>query len=174
MTAQFPERLHYMNRKYSMCTNPLEDYFELTGNRPKFAEISTALWRGYVGNWVIIHDRLYLIGIDGSVWDKSPYEWRDLKLEELFPGFPNRVFAHWYTGTIRLPFGNLLNYVHGGYGSTYEHDLMIEVSKGVITSRTIRVNSPPEKTSFSLEEIAERIKSRELLKAQETQGDLFI
>ena len=25
----------------------------------------------------------------------------------------------WYSGTIRLPQGKLLNYVHGGYGSTY-------------------------------------------------------
>jgi hypothetical protein len=149
MTAQFPERLHYRNRKYSMCTNPLEDYFELTGNRPNFVEISTALWRGYIGNWVIIHDRLYLIGIDGSVWDKSPYEWRALKLEELFPGFPNRVFAHWYTGTIRLPFGKLLDYVHGGYGSTYEHDLMLELTMGVVTRTFMKHHSQPEDNSHN-------------------------
>ena len=24
-------------------------------------------------------------------------------LETVFPGFPDRVFAHWYSGTIRLP-----------------------------------------------------------------------
>ena len=175
MTDQFPERLHYQNREYSMCTNPLEDYFELTGIRPKFVETSSALWRGYEGKWVIIHDRLYLIGIDGCLSNgTSAFSSRFATLEDIFPGFPKRVFAHWYTGTIRLPYGNRLDYDHGEYGSSFEYDLMIEVSKGVITSTTIRENTVPEKTSFSFEKIIERIESKEALKAQETQGDLFL
>lgn len=175
MTAQFPERLHYQNREYSMCTNPLEKYFELTGIRPKFVETCTALWRGYVGKWVIIHERLYLIGIEGCLSNgTSAFSSRSATLEDIFPGFPKRVFAHWYTGTVRLPYGNRLDYVHGGYGSTYEYDLMIEVSQGVITSTTIRENTVPEKTSFSFEKIIERIESKEAVKAQETQRDLFL
>lgn len=36
--------------------------------------------------------------------------------------------------------GELLNYVHGGYGSTYEQDLFIEVEKGVVLSERIEGN----------------------------------
>jgi hypothetical protein len=33
-----------------------------------------------------------------------------------------------------------LNYVHGGYASTYEQDLFIEIEKGVVLSERIEGN----------------------------------
>ncbi|MGH8560276.1 MAG: hypothetical protein ACRESZ_23055 [Methylococcales bacterium] len=32
--------------------------------------------------------------------------------------FPDKVFAHWDSGTIRIPRGKMLEYGHMGYGST--------------------------------------------------------
>jgi len=107
-----------------MCTEPLADYFALGGWKPKFMATNTANWRGYVGGWEIVAGRLYLVKLSGVLMDGS-----DANLETVFPGFPERVFAHWYTGTIRIPRGKRLQYVHGGYGSLYERDEMLDLGK---------------------------------------------
>lgn len=135
MTAQIAETLFYEGEQLSMCTTPLGDYFAFGGEHPKFESNCTALWRGYVGTWEVIDGRLYLIGLQGTLESGE-----DASLATVFPDFPDRVFAHWYSGTIRIPQGKLLEYVHMGYGSTYERDLFLEIEKGVVTSTRIRQN----------------------------------
>ena len=144
MTAQISEILHYQGRKQRMCTEPLGDYFELAGIEPRFEVSCTALWRGYVGEWSVIEGRLYLIGITGTLAGDKP-----ASLETFFPGFPDRVFAHWYSGQVRLPMGQQLEYVHGGYGSTYEQDLLIDFDQGVVSQTTLRHNSLPAQPNAS-------------------------
>ena len=135
MTAQIAERLHFEGREVAMCVEPLHDFFELSGQQqPKFAFDNTALWRRYVGTWEIREGRLYLIALSGTLEDGSI-----ANVATIFPDFPERVFAHWYSGTLRLPQGKLLRYVHLGYGSVYEADLQIAIEKGVVTQS--RVNS---------------------------------
>ena len=144
MTAQISEILHYQGRKQRMCTEPLGDYFALAGIEPRFEVNCTALWRGYVGEWSVIEGRLYLIGITGTLAGDKP-----ASLETFFPGFPDRVFAHWYSGQVRLPMGQQLEYVHGGYGSTYEQDLLINFDQGVVSQTTLRHNSLPAQPNAS-------------------------
>ncbi len=79
-----------------MCTNPLSDYFAMGGANPGFESNCTALWRGYVGSWEIVDERLYLIGISGTLEGGV-----EASMTTMFPDFPDRVFAHWYSGTIR-------------------------------------------------------------------------
>ena len=135
MTAQIPERLRYQGNDHAMCTNPLSDYFVMGGESPNFEVSCTALWRGYVGSWEIVADRLYLIGLNGRLEGGGR-----VSLETIFPGFYDRVFAHWYSGTIRLPQGRQIQYVHMGYGSTYEQDLFLTIERGVVTQQTIKQN----------------------------------
>lgn len=66
MTAQISEGLIYEGQQLSMCTNPLGDYFAMGGDRPRFEDNCTALWRGYVGTWEIVDGRLYLIKLRGE------------------------------------------------------------------------------------------------------------
>ena len=61
-------------------------------------------------------------------------------LETVFPGYPDRVFAHWYSGTLRIPQGEILKYVHMGHQSTFERDMLIDVERGVIGEVRIREN----------------------------------
>lgn len=103
MTAQIAEKLRYQSEDVAMCTNPLSDYFAMGGTNPRFESNCTALWRGYVGSWEIVDDRLYLICLNGTLVDGT-----QASLETIFPGYPDRVFAHWYSGTIRLPQGKQL------------------------------------------------------------------
>ena len=135
MTAQIGERLHYQGQKVAMCEQPLATYFARINSHPEFEANCTALWRGYVGTWEILDERLYLIGLVATMKDGSP-----ANLATLFPDYPERVFAHWYSGELRVPQGKLLEYVHQGYGSTYEQDLLITVAKGVVVGTSVRRN----------------------------------
>ena len=135
MTAQIAERLHYQGEDVAMCTNPLSDYFAMGGTNPRFESNCTALWRGYIGSWEILDDRLYLVGLQGSLEDGT-----EASLGTIFPDFPDRVFAHWYSGTIRIPQGRQLEYVHMGYGSTFERDVFLDIERGVVVNKQVRHN----------------------------------
>ena len=136
MTAQIAEKLTYQGHTYSMCTQPLDDYFSLADVDPGFDTRScTALWRGYVGSWEIRDDRLYLVGLNASRENGSP-----ASLADIFPDFPDRVFAHWYTGWLRVPQGKMLEYKHMGYASVFEEDLFITIDKGVVTDTHVQSN----------------------------------
>ena len=139
MTAQIGEILYYEGRERRMCSEPLGDYFAFGGERPAFESNCTALWRGYVGTWEILDGRLYLVGLSGTLEDGT-----EASLATLFPGFPDRVFAHWFSDTLRIPDGKLLDYVHMGYGSTYERDVLIRLEKGVVTATEVRTNGRSE------------------------------
>jgi hypothetical protein len=139
MTAQIGEKLCYEGREVSMCSEPLGDYFALSGIDPGFDFTCTALWRGYVGAWDIQDGRLYLIGLNGTLKDGT-----EANVATFFPGFSERVFAHWYSGKLRIPVGEMLEYVHMGYGSTYEEDLIINVENGVVTKTSVQHNGAAE------------------------------
>jgi hypothetical protein len=140
MTAQVSEKLLYEGKAISLCTEPLALYLKQNGI--EFQSPHTANWRGYVGTWEVIEaegaERLYLIGIKAH----KDYE-TILTLPDLFPGF-DKVFAHWFTGELRCPQGELLNYVHGGYASTYEYDLMMEFKQGVLVQKYAIHNTDPK------------------------------
>ena len=142
MTAQIAEKLRYQGEVVAMCTNPLSDYFAMGGFNPRFVSNSTALWRGYVGRWEIADGRLYLVELRGTLDDGT-----EASVATIFPGFPDRVFAHWYSGTIRIPQGKQLEYVHMGYGSTFERDLFLDVERGVVKNTRVRHNGTAESES---------------------------
>lgn len=142
MTAQIGENLTIDGTEMVMCTEPLGTYFALGGLAPTFAYSCSALWRGYVGNWEIRASRLYLIGLSGTLKDGT-----EATLATVFPDYPERVFAHWYSGTLRIPQGKLLAYEHMGYGSTYERDRLIGITNGVVTSDSIRENGTSDRAN---------------------------
>lgn len=139
MTAQTPELLIFEGIEHSMCSEPLGDFFALGGRRPEFRAPHTACWRGYIGTWEVIGKRLYLTQLKG--WLKSGEE---ATLETVFPGYGERVFAHWFTDTVRLPQGKQIKYVHMGYGSVYEQDLLLRFNKGEWIERSVRKNGTAE------------------------------
>lgn len=121
-----------------LCSEPLGTFLENSGSTVKFHGTSTALWRGYVGTWSIEADRLYLTGLQGHVL-KDGRE-LEVELDALFPDYSKGVFAHWFTGELRCPSGQRLNYVHGGFNSTYERDLFLRVQRGVVVEERNVVN----------------------------------
>jgi hypothetical protein len=135
MTAQFAETLIFEGKAVSLLSNPLTDYFRLGGHDPGFQSTSTALWRGYLGTWEVVNDRLYLIELRGTLESGE-----EACLGSVFPGFPERVFAHWFSGHLRIPQGKRLEYRHMGYGSKYERDVMLTLKNGVVIGQEVRIN----------------------------------
>ena len=88
-----------------------------------------------MGSWEITGDRLYLVGLSGTLDDGTEGD-----IETLFPGYPDRVFAHWFSGTLRAPRGKLLDYVHAGYASKFEQDLLITIEQGCVSKTEVRQN----------------------------------
>ncbi len=127
MTAQMLERLIYQGETHGMACEPLQVYLDQTGIEINTETICTALWRGYVGTWEVLDDRLYLVSL-------APFDEVDtsVSLECVFPGWGPKVFAQWFSGEIRVPLGKMTNYVHGGFASTWEQDLFLHFEHGVL------------------------------------------
>lgn len=105
-------------------------------------------WRGYVATWRLDGERLMLVKIEQEHWKEPPpadreklRNWRSERVmrevpidsvlrEKILP-----VFAEWYSGRLRIPQGEMLDYVHMGYDSRFERDTFLEFKNGVLVSR---------------------------------------
>jgi hypothetical protein len=134
MTAQIPEKLSLNGEILELCTEPLRKYFAQHGS-PDFLVNCTALWRGYIGDWEIRDDCLYLVGIEAEYRNGQPSS-----LADVFPDESGPVLARWYSGTLRCPQGGELQYVHMGYDSIHEKDLLLHIEQGRLIGRETRIN----------------------------------
>jgi hypothetical protein len=131
MTLQAMEAIWVGGERRHMLNTPLDDWLLLTGaDINDFAECwagsSTGCWRKYIGEWEIRDGRLYLVRFSPGFWQDKV----DKPLDRLFPGFPDRVFAHWYSGTLRtLPVA-----VRRGIPEDPEQELRIQIKRGVCFS----------------------------------------
>jgi len=50
------------------------------------------------------------------------------------------LLADWFTGVLRVPRGEMLAYVHMGFGSVYEEEVHIHVERGRVTGSRIYNN----------------------------------
>ncbi|MBZ4189481.1 hypothetical protein [Niabella beijingensis] len=133
-TAQYPDKILYKEKEYALHSNPLEDYFSKhPDKRPQGGIISTALWRGYVATFEVVDNQLFLKDIEIELSDTTNKQrfatkWKSV-LNEVFPG-QSKIKITWLTGLLVIPHGKLMNYVHMGYGSTYEKYILLEMNQG--------------------------------------------
>jgi len=132
MTAQINE-IFFDREKHHMafCLLFPKDHERIVLRDPgKMAEYggcfrSTACWRSYQGIWAILEeDRFYLVYLEGKyeiIGDEA-------------------IFANWFTGVLRVPRRKLLQYVHMGFGSVCEEELLIEVENGMVVKTTVMNN----------------------------------
>ncbi|MCK9466950.1 MAG: hypothetical protein M0P94_01345 [Candidatus Absconditabacterales bacterium] len=129
MTAQAGERLIFKGEECWMATEPLRQYLH-NKNYISFVPTSTACWRGYYGKWEIKNKKLYLIDLEANLG------YGKVDLSYLFPG-KNEVFANWFSGKIRIPQGEILEYVHMGYESLYKRDLILVFKNGLLINEYV-------------------------------------
>jgi len=142
MTAQFSEVLKHRGETLALCTYPLNVYWKSSGNPIELQSTSTGCWRGYVGTWQINGDRLYLVEFWGNRKGESDYE--QVGLADVFPNYPDGVFAHWFTGELRCPRGEWLRYLGSRSNSQFERDLIIHVRSGVVIGEREVINGVAE------------------------------
>ena len=133
-TAQIPERITYEGEPGSLFTNPLEPYFTKDNPRPEFAAPHTACWRGYIGSWEIREGALYLTDLNAWMRDSSGKA-APVGFEAVFPGKRAPLKADWFTGTLRIPRGKPLRYVHMGYQTVYEKEVLLRIEAGMVVDR---------------------------------------
>lgn len=168
MTAQHREKLRYNGEIYHLAVEPLYPYIKK--KKIIFVPHTTACWRGYYGSWSIDDGKLYLTDLIAYA-PKQPDEQTDPRralfssekvgLEYLFPE-QDKVFAKWFSGELRIPYGKMLRYVHQGYASIYEKELFLKIKKGKLVSSYVidnkkRLEKEKDFEEMELEGICEYI-----------------
>ena len=131
MTAQVLEKIRYQGKRMGLASTPpfptdhprikmLTDdefrvgVFEITIG-------STACWRGYIGSWSIRRGKLYLTKIEGRFCLDGT----------------EAIFADWFTGDLHIPQGKMIGYIHAGFGSVYEQEIILTVVDGLVTNTEV-------------------------------------
>jgi hypothetical protein len=129
MTAQACDKILIEGRENRLYCEPLELYWNDYNPKPDFVPPHTACWRGYIAFWTVEATKLHLTGIDT--------ENESLKIEKVFPGKEAPIFADWFTGELRIPQGEMLQYVHMFYQSRFESDLFLLVDNGIVLNEWV-------------------------------------
>ena len=69
MTAQRSDKLIYKGNEYELASEPLNVYLKGTGIR--LVQISTACHRGYIAEWLIEDDKLFLTDFNAFIPNKD-------------------------------------------------------------------------------------------------------
>ena len=85
---------------------------------------ATACWRGYIATWEIKDDNLYLLNVE-DIFSKIIF----------FNALKNKpILANWVSGTIIVIKGEMLEFVHMGFGSIFQEEIHFEIENGVVKS----------------------------------------
>ena len=130
MTIQVSERLHLRGETHAMRSTPLHAYLHIVKPVVTQAPAHSACWRGYVGEWEIFNNRLYLVAINATVIDKNHQ--RLARLTDYFPEARGKVFAHWYSGKLILPVGEALVQATNPYHPVFAENRVLTIKAGVL------------------------------------------
>lgn len=138
MTRQISDTVIHNGIEHYTTIGALLSYFSLSGKPfPQLQLTSTACWKRYLEKCEVVGERLYLVELHGLLKDG-----RNFNLEAAFPGYPNRVFAHWFSGTIQLFQGKQLQKDPESYPRDFERKTFLRLKKGVVLERYTRRNLP--------------------------------
>ena len=131
-TEQIPDILIWKNDTISLHSNPLGSYpklEELNLFGEQNAGYSTACWRGYIAEWKIIDNTLYLSNIYSCDYFNSENKIK-ADFKKLFPKKHDNgiVLANWYSGKLSVPNGKLINREL----KIYESEWLLEINNGQV------------------------------------------
>lgn len=133
-TAQEPDFIVIDGQKFSLFSNPLGQYLEESKTSSKVFEtghITTGNWRGYVATWEIRDHLLWLTRLDRPYGISDDSEPEPIPIDKIFPGEKLPIRAKWFSGTLVIPHGTMMEYVHMAYGSKFDHEIHIRVWEGL-------------------------------------------
>jgi hypothetical protein len=144
-TGQVAELLSFDNKSWSMFYCPL-DMVEQAEEWHKSNDFekncwNTGCWRGYIGHWSIINNKLILTEV---VREKSTTDSLNrsrcvyVELPHVFKCYskyatPQGIFASWVNDTIRIGRGRLIRYNHMAFDRNQEEEAFLIIKKGIVT-----------------------------------------
>jgi hypothetical protein len=136
-TAQQPDVLKIGDRTLFLNSNPLEPFLAASPGRLPAAEVgSTSLWRGYIATWTVRDGRLFVddVRVPTKHWMDSDAPESKQFASAMKPLFGDDAphAATWFTGHLIVPTGEMVDYVHMGYASTYASYLILTVIQGTV------------------------------------------
>ena len=135
MAAKFENIIHIEGEEYSLETEPLHVYLETKGI--KIEGYCNCCDDGYVTDWDIIDNNLYLVDIYPCFTDEEGEE--IMSMDNLFPNRDN-VFASWYSGELTILKGELLEYSYSKNQSIYEEHHYYIIDRGRVVSVRVEDN----------------------------------
>lgn len=138
MTAQESDKLNYKRVDYSLFSDPLSQYFEKHGFKYGLRAPHTANWRGYTADWIIADNTLILVGFNGHLAEEDPKFGRKIGMEMFGLSSDQRMNATWFTGELRVQDGRMLEYVHAGWGSIYEREIVLTIEDGRLVDEAVK------------------------------------
>lgn len=152
MTIQIRDSLLVGEKKFSMGSCPLGAYFSLSGKTPEKKSRMSSCWRGYVATWEIVEDHLYLVDI-------KPISGDGFSISNLFPGYENRVFAHWVNEVIKFDAGPETGARDINHVPIVLYSVSLTIIKGRVTGCVIWNNATDkeEKSAYSLLEFTGKL-----------------
>lgn len=154
VTAQFANRILLNGEPHLLLSAPESNFLSGLTPAPRFAGSSTALRRGYVADWAVRADNLYLLNVVGTVcdkvkddkalpsyWCKEPHlgkcDYRPITLPDLCAAPPDGILAVWYSGSLRVARGEVVRHVHAGWASTYKNEICLQVRQGKVVAERV-------------------------------------
>ena len=132
MTLQIREKLTYNGKEYYIFDEPLSSYLSrnsLTSlDRSRRFGFQTNCWRGYVGEWVIENDKLYLVKLELVPRVCADYD----GMSRLFPG-QEKVFAEWFSGHISFFDDDLVDSYSNGRKNL--HHVILNFTNGCLVGK---------------------------------------
>ena len=148
-TGQVGDIIIWNGDTLTLFSNPLEQYENIDSLRPVLfgkeeTGINTACWRGYIAEWSLIGNNLYLTNIYCCNYDIKA----DLKL--LFPEnyIDGKIHASWVDGLLFIPIGKCIEYIHMDYESVYEKEIELDFKNGLLIDTLTYYNKILRKSDF--------------------------
>ena len=167
-TSQFGDILIQQGDTFALFSNPLELRSNCEGlSKNIIAELeyedrrlypekyeaeavesmsSTACWRGYLAEWTLINDKIYLSNIYACHNNKVKVDLIKIFGEELKE---NLLFGNWITDKLVVPLGNCIEYVNLDYKSIYETETIMEFKDGILVTSKTYNNYIARKSKFT-------------------------
>lgn len=133
-TAQYANIIWLNGYSHKLFSTPLFEYFkDHPEKRPTEGILSTALYRGYIADFEIINEKLYLIDLKVMKRTSDDIFSTDYAFVSVYDNyFSDKLFLGYYSGTLIIPEGKMIKYIHGGFFSIYEKYIILEIENGTL------------------------------------------
>lgn len=153
-TGQAGDILIFENKKYELLDTPLESYPQIDSIRDnlfggKDGGLSTACWRGYIAEWTIENEKIFLTNIYSynyfSDGDSLKSNLKDLFGEKCIG---NKVKADWISKELLVADGEMILYHHDAFIRFYEKERGFFIENGNLIDVVDYDNSKMKKSEY--------------------------